>query len=295
MANITKYLVTGRRPELAPAAAAALAPPHPWEPAQPWPAPLTQLNPRARFRELLGRRRPISDTDRLHGLQGLLGEVAWRHLPAAVRERFSEPTRHVDYIGEFDIVRASLLGRAIAWFCTLIGTPVVPRTGQGVGAVIHVGPVDRGASWLREYQWPNGKVCRVHSTKVIGADGILVEELPAGLRMPLDVFERHGVLHFFSLGYYFDLGLRLGQHALKIPLPHWLSPGTTHVEHADETDGWFRFTMTVTHPLFGELFYQTGRFRAAGCGALRRTDESREASPRIDPEQTNVGAMRDAS
>jgi hypothetical protein len=50
---------------------------------------------------------------------------------------------------------------------------------------------------------------------------------------------------------------------LKIPLPAWLSPGTTHVEHADESNGWFRFTMTVTHPLFGEVFYQTGRFRAA--------------------------------
>jgi hypothetical protein len=23
--------------------------------------------------------------------------------------------------------------------------------------------------------------------------------------------------------------------------------------------------MTVTHPLFGEMFYQTGRFRAAGA------------------------------
>src|SRR6185312_7569796 len=119
-----------------------------------------------------------------HGLQGLLGEVAWRRLPETVRYRFSEPTRHVDYTGEFDIVRASLPGRAIAWISTLIGTPVVPRTGQGVSAVIHVGPVERGASWLREYQWPNGRVCRVHSTKVIGADGTLVEELPAGLRMP---------------------------------------------------------------------------------------------------------------
>jgi hypothetical protein len=39
---------------------------------------------------------------------------------------------------------------------------------------------------------------------------------------------------------------------------------TTHVEHVDEADGWFRFTMTVTHPFFGEMFYQTGRFRAAG-------------------------------
>jgi hypothetical protein len=77
--------------------------------------------------------------------------------------------------------------------------------------------------------------------------------------MPLTVYQQRGVLHFVSTGYYFEFGRRV-----KIPLPSWLSPGTTHVEHADESKGWFRFTMTVTHPLFGEVFYQTGRFRAAG-------------------------------
>jgi hypothetical protein len=51
---------------------------------------------------------------------------------------------------------------------------------------------------------------------------------------------------------------------IKVRLPALLSPGTTHVEHFGEADGWFRFTMTVTHPVFGEMFYQTGRFRAAG-------------------------------
>jgi hypothetical protein len=86
------------------------------------------------------------------------------------------------------------------------------------------------------------------------------------------------VLHFVSKGYYFEFRIpwspgRLafgrsltaaqGGPRLRIPLPIWLSPGTTHVEHADESNGWFRFTMTVTHPLFGEVFYQTGRFRAA--------------------------------
>ncbi len=297
MANITKYIVSGRRQEPSAAVAAATAA---------WPVSSDSLaagnratsptflrprapdqtdaghrspvgspsNPRARFRELLRRHRPIGASDDHHGLQGLLGEVAWRRLPEAVRVRFREPVRHVDYTGEFDIVRASLLGRAIAWVSTLIGTPVVPRTGHGVSAIIHVGPVERGASWLREYQWPHGRVCRVHSTKVIGADGTLVEELPAGLRMPLEVFERYGVLHFVSLGYYFDTGVRIGARTLKIPLPHWLSPGTTHVEHADETDGWFRFTMTVTHPLFGELFYQTGRFHAAHSGVLNQTEET---------------------
>lgn len=212
------------------------------------------------------------------GMHGLLGDVAWRRLPPAVRTRFGEPVQKVDYVGEFDVVRASIIGRVIALLCKAIGTPVVPRTGLRVPAIIHVGPVDRGASWLREYRWPNGHACRVHSTKVIGADGTLTEELPAGLRMPLSVYQRRGVLHFVGKGYYFEFRIpwssgRLafgpgltdarGKFRLIIPLPTWLSPGTTHVEHADESNGWFRFTMTVTHPLFGEVFYQTGRFRAA--------------------------------
>ncbi len=196
-------------------------------------------------------------------LRDILGERSWQRLPAAVRVRFGKPVLAVDYVGTFDVVRASLLGRIIAWVCQAIGTPVVPRTGHDVPAIIHVGPVERGASWLREYHWPNGRTCRVHSTKVIGPDGTLVEELPAGLRMPLVVYERNGVLHFVSKGYYFEPGIRRGGITWKIPLPSWLSPGTTHVEHADEADGWFRFTMTVAHPLFGEVFYQTGRFRAA--------------------------------
>ena len=82
--------------------------------------------------------------------------------------------------------------------------------------------------------------------------------------MELDVYERGAALHFVSRGYFFRLGTRRNGRRVRFPLPAWLSPGTTHVEHIDEPSGWFRFTMTVTHPLFGELFYQTGRFRAAG-------------------------------
>ena len=202
------------------------------------------------------------DTPRHHDLRDVLGEVAWQGLPAAVRARFREPVLPVDYVGEFDIVRASLLGRLFAWLGKAIGTPVAPRTGQRVPAVIHVAPAARGASWLRHYQWPDGNACRVVSTKVIGTDGTLTEELPAGLRMPLHVYQRRGVLHFVSQGYHFELGR--APRTVRIPIPLWLSPGVTHVEHADESHGWFRFTMTVTHPLCGEVFYQTGRFRAAG-------------------------------
>lgn len=198
-------------------------------------------------------------------LRDVMGATAWERLPAAVRVRFGEPVLAIDYVGTFDVVRASFFGRIVAWLCQAIGTPVVPRTGHNIPAVIHVGPADPGASWRREYRWPNGTKCLVRSTKIIGPDGGLVEKLPAGLCMPLSVYEQQGVLHFVSKGYYFEFGIRFNGWRARIPLPSWLSPGTTHVEHADEADGWFRFTMTVTHALFGEVFYQTGRFRAAEC------------------------------
>lgn len=202
---------------------------------------------------------------RHHGLQFVLGQAAWVRLPAAVRARFAEPPLAVDYVGEFDVVRASRLGRLVALVWQLLGTPVVPRTGLRIPAIIHVGPTRSGVAWNREYRWPKSHPCLVRSTKIIDSLGNLVERLPARLCMPLKVYEQHGVLHFMSRGYYFDFGKRRDGGRIRVPLPALLSPGMTHVEHRDEPHGWFRFTMTVTHPLFGEMFYQTGRFRAAGA------------------------------
>src|SRR5882757_7175568 len=206
----------------------------------------------------------VSTVPRHYGLRSVLGSAAWTRLPEAVRARFGDPPAAVDYVGEFDVVRSRWLGRLVALACKLLGTPVVPRTGLRVPAIVHVGPTRCGVAWNREYRWPNGHTCLVRSTKIIDSHGGLVERLPARLCMPLNVYEQCGVLHFVSRGYYFDLGRRANGERIKVRLPALLSPGTTHVEHFDEADGWFRFTMTVTHPFFGEMFYQTGRFRAAG-------------------------------
>jgi Domain of unknown function (DUF4166) len=212
--------------------------------------------------------RPLAAPTRKHrpplGLRQVLGPAAWSRLPEAVRVRFADHAERVDYVGEFETVRASRLGRITAWICQIIGTPVVPHAGSNVPAIVHVGPRGEGVEWCREYRWPQRPVCLVRSTKVIRDDGILVEELPAGLRMSLDVYERAGTLHFVSRAYYFEFGIPGIRHRARVGLPLWLSPGTTHVEHIDGTGGWFRFTMTITHPFFGEMFYQTGRFHALG-------------------------------
>jgi hypothetical protein len=193
-----------------------------------------------------------------HGLREVLGPEAWSRLPEAVRERFADTTASACYAGAFEVVNASALGRVIAWVGTLFGTPVAPRAEAHVAARVLVLPDAHGVAWNREYCWADGTRDLVRSTKVVTDDGFLIEKLPARLCMPLDTFEDGGVLHFMSRGYYFDLGL-----GLKLWLPALLSPGVTHVEHVDLGHGWFRFTMTVTHPLLGEVFFQTGRFCAS--------------------------------
>jgi hypothetical protein len=190
-----------------------------------------------------------------HGLRDVLGAEAWNRLPEAVRERFADTAEAVSYAGAFEVVRASALGRLFAWLGTLFGTPVAPRAELNVEARVHVRPSARGVAWDREYRWADGARHLVRSTKWVDEHGKLIEKLPARLCMPLDTFEDGGVLHFVSRGYYFDLGIKLW-------LPRMLSPGVTHVEHIDLGHGWFRFTMTVMHPLFGEMFFQTGRFSA---------------------------------
>jgi hypothetical protein len=192
------------------------------------------------------------------GVRRALGEVGWARLPAAVRARFADTAASAVYCGSFESVRASRTGKLLALLCRLIGTPVAPYTGSDVPATVHVFPDARGGVvWERRYHFPGRSTCVVRSTKRCDARGALIEELPFGLSMPLAVFERRGELHFLSTSYFFRwLGLRL-------TVPALLPPGRTHVEHIDEGRGWFRFTMTVSHPWFGEVYFQTGRFYAA--------------------------------
>jgi hypothetical protein len=201
---------------------------------------------------------PLADHPARVNVRKLLGESAWLSLPAATRSRFAEHAADVGYSGTFDVVRSSFAGKLLATLCRLIGTPVAPFTGENVPATVHVVATrDGGTAWQRIYQFARREPCVVESIKRMSREGTLIEALPAGLRMGLDVYARDGVLHFVSNVYYFEIG------RVRIALPRWLPPGITHVEHIDLGDGAFRFSMSVRHRWLGEVFYQTGCFR--GC------------------------------
>lgn len=203
--------------------------------------------------------------DRRPNFCALLGHEAWTALPSAIRCRFAHeamPRAAVSvYVGHMH-VHASWMGRIAAHLCTLIGTPVAPYVGRDVPVRVRVFDREDGSGtvWERIYDFVERRVT-VISTKQIDAQGRLVEALSAGLRMRLQVLERDGALHFVSTGYYFDW---FGCH---IPLPIYLTPGHTHVVHEELGDGLFRFSMTTTHPWWGEVYYQVGDF------ALEKADD----------------------
>jgi Domain of unknown function (DUF4166) len=186
----------------------------------------------------------------------LLGAAAWQRLPAAVRQRFASHAGVTTVFRGRMRVSASFWGCVLGQICRLIGTPVAPFAGLDVPVTVRVYErSDRGGIvWERRYEFPGHAPTIVTSTKQLDDDGTLVEALNAGLHMRLRVYERAGALHFISMGYFFRIG------GLRLALPAWFLPGTTHVVHEDRGDGRFRFAMHTQHDVLGEMFHQEGIF-----------------------------------
>jgi hypothetical protein len=191
----------------------------------------------------------------------LMGESAWRGLAPAIQSRFGVkplPGQVVEYAGRMTAVRASPIGRLFGQLCRLIGSPIAPYTGDDVpiSVFVHQAPDGDGVVWRREYFFPGRGMVTARSVKQVDGADSLLECFARGVTMRMRIFAEAGSLHFLSIGYF----VRLGR--CRLPIPALLSPGQTHVVHADRGNGRFSFTMTVRHPLYGETFFQDGWFHA---------------------------------
>jgi uncharacterized protein DUF4166 len=192
--------------------------------------------------------------------RAILGEFSWRRLPEAVRRRFAwkpAPGSDIVYVGSMREVRATRIGRLAAQLCRLVGTPIAPYRGTDVPVAVRL-RLDgdgHGIVWERLYQFPGRAPVRCVSVKK-AVDGRLVEVVGRRIGMRLELSEHHGELHFRSTGYFWQGRRR------RSALPAWLTPGKMHVVHADLGAGRFRFRISVTHRLFGQILYQDGIFAA---------------------------------
>lgn len=199
----------------------------------------------------------------------LLGPAAWERLPHAVRARFA--AHEARWVGEITL-HASVCGRWVARLCKLVGSPLPPASEQPVRASVRVelDPATGGSRWVRRYELPH-RVVEICSVKSVDSDGRMIERLPLGLRMELDLHTDDGALHFVTSGYHLEvprgpLLRRMFARPLRLRFPAWWLPGRTHVVHRDLGDGRFRFTMSIRHERLGELFFHDGIFTADSTG-----------------------------
>ena len=186
---------------------------------------------------------------------------AWHQLHPNVQRRFNRlPTEQdpIIYDGVMEVVKCSRAGWLFAFLTKVIGNPLSPH--QGTNVPMKVKLTSRanscGVYWQRTYYFPNKKPFQVTSVKK-DDQGKMMEMVGGGFGMFLDVYAENGELHFMSTRFFWKF--------IKwyVPLPHWLSPGKTHVIHQDLGGGEFRFTITMDHSLLGQTFYQTGVFHEA--------------------------------
>ncbi len=182
-------------------------------------------------------------------LSELVGAAHWAQLPPALRGRFQPTHRPARYEGTMALER-SAAGAVFAWLAIPFGAPLPWRPTAGLPTTVRVSPQQGGMLWERAF----GADHVIRSLKLPGPNGQLLERTEGGLGMVLGVSVQDGALVFTSRRFFLALG------RWRIPIPALLTPGRCRVEHRAIGEACFRFTLTMTHPLWGVTFRQTGLF-----------------------------------
>jgi hypothetical protein len=189
-----------------------------------------------------------------------LAGASWRQLPAPVRRRFS---RHLGegerlvYLGEVASTRLTFLGRLIALLARAVGAPLPLEASCRVPVTVIVTGCERlgGQVWTRIYERISALPQVIQSVKRFGGATGLEEIVGGGVGMRLRLSVRDRALVFTSAGYF------LRVRDIEISLPGWLTPGVIEVVHREESPGRFSFSLSVKHPIAGDVIEQIAFFR----------------------------------
>ena len=206
-------------------------------------------------REAPGRESPLND------FRSLVAG-GWETVDPAIRARMDRLlTAAVPTVFEGEgCVRRSRLGWLFAQLSRVLGGPLVRNQGERVKTIVRVVPTENGLRcWHRLYQFPDGSMQLVETTKVVDPKLGFLDAVGAkgegALAMQMNVWAESKSLHFSSSRYF------LRFRYLTVRIPPFFTPGTLSAEHRDEGNGWFRYSLKFSHPLWGETFYQDGRFK----------------------------------
>jgi len=190
----------------------------------------------------------------------LLSQADWEALPDAVKKRFSKrigPGDAAIYKGYIQYTKMNGPGRILAKLLKIAGAPLpLDMDNEDQAAIVTVteDQAGHGQFWTRQYGRKEGFPQVIHSTKQFTGPTGLFEYIGYGIGMSLMLKVDNEALLFLSDRYHLCFGKR------RLALPRWMKPGNLTVGHADHGDGWFEFTLTLVHPLFGIVVDQSVMF-----------------------------------
>lgn len=198
-----------------------------------------------------------ADTVSTPVFQSVLG-ADWEKLGAVVRRHYFLRPFSNDYIcvkGTMREVRHNAFAKLLIPFARVFGA-LVPYEGQDVPIEVHytAKPGDATIHWDRVFHFSGRAPFHFRShMEQIGPNRV-IEFVRLGVGMKLRVTAEQGALVFRDDGYIWRL------FGVDVPLPLGLLMGSAYIEERPVDENGFSMRMTLTHPLFGQLFRYEGRF-----------------------------------
>ncbi len=201
--------------------------------------------------------------------RALLDRDDWNALPDAVQQRFSKlltGDRQAIYEGRTTDLRMNRAGWFLAQFLRLVGAPLPVACATNAPSLVCVSEdtARDGQVWSRIYGRDSRFPQVIHSIKSFSGPTGLEEYIGFGVSIALKISVKECALVFSSDAYHLHIFSR------RIRMPQLFSPGQLTVTHKDEGGGEFRFSLSLNHPLLGELVFQSGLY----CDLLSPTQSS---------------------
>ncbi len=177
----------------------------------------------------------------------------WHKLPPALQAHYRFGT--TTDAGQMDIEYPRFMQPGLR-VLRMLGA-LIDRGGRNVRTVVEKHVEGERQYWQRTMTYPDGKVIHFNSFWVSGGGNELIEFVNAALGLQMAVHVENGQLHYRGVRFVAKLGRWL------LPIPEWLALGHTTIVEEAVDEAHFVMDFRLTHPLLGQVFRYSGKFRAA--------------------------------
>jgi len=185
-------------------------------------------------------------------MQSALG-ADWDKLPPALQAHYRFGT--TTDTGHLDIEYPRFMRPCLS-VLRVFGA-LVNRSGRRVSTLVEKSVVGERQYWRRTLTYPDGKVVCFNSFWVAAAGNQLIEFVNPVLGLQMAPRVEKGRLHYCGVQFVVKIG------SLLLPIPEWLVLGRTTIVEEAVDDSHFAMDFRLTHPLLGQVFRYSGKFRAA--------------------------------